>query len=121
MRKNASMVGWRSLRKAEQSFLNTCRRVDLRDDSLHVGKFEMCRRGGGDVDEDSKSPLNKCAPAAASRCDEADVGSQTSAWTCWLAARSARATAPPWEPVMPVTRKVWDWNSEMTLAWYKGD
>ena len=64
-----------------------------------------------------KSPLNERTPAVASRCDKADVGSQTSEWTCWLAARSARATAPPWEPVTPVTRKVWDWKSDMTLVW----
>lgn len=30
MRKNASMVGWGSLGEAEQSFLNTRHRVDLR-------------------------------------------------------------------------------------------
>lgn len=68
-----------------------------------------------------KSPLNKRAPAAASCCDEADAGSRTSAWTCWLAARKAWATGPPWEPVPPVTRKDWDWDWDMTLVWYKWD
>jgi hypothetical protein len=68
-----------------------------------------------------KSPSNRHVPAAGSRCDEADAGSPTSAWTCWLAARSARAAAPPWEPVAPVTRKVWDWDWDMTLVWYEWD
>jgi len=63
-----------------------------------------------------KSPLSECAPAAASYCDKADAESRTSAWTCWLAARRARVTAPPWELVAPVTRKGWVWEWDMTLV-----
>jgi hypothetical protein len=54
-----------------------------------------------------KSPLNSWAPAVASCWAAAEDGSRTSAWTFWPAARRARATAPPWEPVAPVMRKVW--------------
>lgn len=53
-----------------------------------------------------KSPLNILAPAAASAWAAAEEGSRARTWTFWCAARRARATAPPWEPVAPVMRSV---------------